>query len=259
MSRRLTQEQEQEIVSLYLQNTSTANIQKQTGRSKNSVHKVLHKHGYRRSLKLFTPEVEQEIVKLYQQGMSLSQLQRQFECSNWTTFCNILKRHGIERRKRGATMHEMTEEEQKVIIQRWQDGESRKKICDELDVSYEALRCWMIKQGIKIEDRHNKRERHGNWVGGKIKDRYGYVKVLIDNQNPFYCMAHYNGYVREHRLVIAQHLGRPLEKHEEVHHLNGNKEDNRIENLQLRSGKHGKGECWKCADCGSKNIVAISL
>jgi hypothetical protein len=63
----------------------------------------------------------------------------------------------------------------------------------------------------------------------------GYVEVL----RPGHPMASRN-YVYEHRLVMAEHIGRTLEPNEHVHHRNGDKLDNRIENLELvTNSEHG--------------------
>lgn len=95
--------------------------------------------------------------------------------------------------------------------------------------------------------------------GGRISIAGGYVAVLVTADDPLAIMRTRTGYVLEHRLVMARSLGRPLESHETVHHINGQRDDNRIENLQLRQGKHGRGARFMCRDCGSHNVEAIKL
>ncbi len=69
----------------------------------------------------------------------------------------------------------------------------------------------------------------GNWRGGKLINNNGYVLI----RNSDHPMVNRHGYVQEHRLVMEKKLGRYLTKKEVAHHINGIKNDNRIENLQL--------------------------
>lgn len=71
------------------------------------------------------------------------------------------------------------------------------------------------------------------------KDADGYV-FEYDPTNPMARKP--KGYVYQHRKVISDLLGRPLYRHETVHHINGVRGDNRPENLELWSSLHPSGQ-----------------
>ena len=76
------------------------------------------------------------------------------------------------------------------------------------------------------------------WRGG-VRIARGYRIIWLPEDDPLRPMANSVAYVGEHRLVMAKHLGRLLKWEDIVHHYNGNRLDNRIENLVLLNrGKH---------------------
>ncbi len=81
-----------------------------------------------------------------------------------------------------------------------------------------------------------------SYKGGRNISVAGYVRILIPGTG---------SYQLEHRLVIEKHLGRKLKRTEQVHHKNGIKADNRIENLELMDiKKHSRFETQKQWDNG---------
>lgn len=86
-----------------------------------------------------------------------------------------------------------------------------------------AARCRPCKDKFAVGPNHSA------WKGGKTLDGDGYVRIYAPDDP----RANMGRYMKEHVLVMEAHLGRQLLPGENVHHKNGDRTDNRLENLEL--------------------------
>ena len=82
---------------------------------------------------------------------------------------------------------------------------------------------------------------NGRYQDGRYELKTGYVAVL----SPQHPNKVAGNYVLEHRLVMEKHIGRFLRNDEIVHHINGIRDDNRIENLELMTSSEHSKEHWR--------------
>lgn len=95
--------------------------------------------------------------------------------------------------------------------------------------------------GVDMRGRHGNHprgSRHGRWNNDRIVSQHGYAKVRVGRDHP---LADPNGYAYEH-LIVWVAAGRSMPNQDEViHHRNEDKQDNRIENLELLTrSMHGE-------------------
>lgn len=255
-----TEEERKRIVEMYDNGRTYREIQGEIGCSSSTIRRAIKDSDVelkgRGTSPKFSPDEEQEILREYEAGATLADLAEKYD-SNRVTISEVIKRQGGETRGRGGGHSEVTAEESDEMIRLYTEEKlSQTEIGEKLGYHQSTVGKHLRKAGVRGDLSRNSptREDHGAWKGGSVK-MGDYLAVKLSPDHEFYDeMATIGGYVLEHRLVIAEDLGRPLKDHETVHHLNGDKENNRLENLELRSGKHGKGQSAYCADCRSTDI-----
>lgn len=199
-----------------------------------------------------TAEQEREIVRRYEEGEPAAGIARAFNCSQ-ATVRKVVLRNGGQVRPVGGRRRPIPQEMAEEMVRRYQQGASQEDIARALGTSQSKVSDVLRNEGgLAVQMRRLKN-------GGRSITPHGYVRVLTRADDPLASMRDSGGYVMEHRLVMARSIGRPLSKNETVHHINGDRKDNRLENLQLRNGKHGKGMAARCACCGSRDIVFDEL
>jgi DNA-binding CsgD family transcriptional regulator len=249
------------ICELAIQGKSTKEIAEIVGgHTPSNICKILHRRGIKavrgpnqRKGISTNPEKISEICEMAKQGKTAQEIADHFNAqgSNHTSghIYKILDKEGIEIKRMVGNANPQKIDE---ICEMYETEKiDYEKIAEFFGCSKGYILRVLINNGLREKTKIFKHR-----LDGYSTDKKGYVLTKLEPNDPMYCMCSKRGYVYVHRLVTARHLGRPLKDNETVHHINGVRDDYRLENLQLRQSHHGEGQVMKCNDCNSNNIIS---
>ena len=248
---------DEQIVQCYAELGATNKVAKRLSVGQTTVIRVLERHGisrsglakFRNSITRFKGQ-EVEIREFYETGATYEMLCRKFGNASAYAWRHAIKRAGGTIRTAGNARMKLSELER--IKELSALGWSQVKISLEIGRSHRFVSRIMRKHDIQNNQTKAGLGRH---TTGKYQiSGLEYSLIALRRDDPHIAMARQNGYVLEHRYIMARKLGRDLLPTETVHHIDGNTLNNSPKNLQLRQGKHGKHVNMVCLDCGSHNI-----
>lgn len=194
----------------------------------------------------FTDEVEVEIAQEYKSGVGTTTLSRKHEVAPGT-IRKALRRQGVQMRTapqdrphKGGRPKAFTEECEAEIAREYESGVGAPTLARKYGVSHKTIYLTLSRLGVD-----SRKSRPFN-PEGFIVGGYRWLPVQ-ESDRVGWPMTHPRGekhypYVMEHRLVVARDIDRPLYAHENVHHINGDRLDNRLENLELWSSSQPSGQ-----------------
>lgn len=170
------------------------------------------------------PDFLQRLKELYESGLSAPRVGEILGIHGMTVLYHA-RRLGIVRQQKRI---EWPIEQ----MRQWYEVErlTLQQIADRLGQNQKVVNKVAKKHGFVLRRRGPKSGvEHPGWKGGRTRDKSGYILVYV----PSHPQANSNGYIREHRLVMEQMLGRHLLPEEVVHHKDNNPANNDPSNLEL--------------------------
>jgi hypothetical protein len=260
MNHKITPEIDRMIADHYLQHRNAPLLSCETGISKSAIYSSLRRQGIQRERQGARPDMEKErrIVELFQELKSTRLVSDRMGIP-LNRIHYALKKAQIETPRIGRrhNPYAACDVNAEKVLKMCEDGCSLSEIGEAVGTKGEEVKKFLRRHGINKEfPKATYGERHYAWKG-RLIDKNGYVMI--------HCKGHPNArkhthYIFEHRLVMEDSLGRFLLPTEVVHHINGVKNDNRIENLQLfdSNGEHLahelKGRCPNWTKEGKQSI-----
>lgn len=194
---------------------------------------------------------DEAIIARYQELKAAGKVAKELGIGE-ATARRVLAKHGVERT--GLTEYRATMGRPKTepyvgvyngskeeIKQLYEAGMSMRAIAARIGRSTRVVHKIISEAGLS-RSYHGSGENHSQWTGGPIGDGNGYLKVWVSENDPLATMRDFQGYIKQHRYVMGQQLGRPLLNTEEVHHKNGDRTDNSPDNLELWYVSQPKGQ-----------------
>lgn len=172
-----------------------------------------------------TEEERQEIVALYQ-DLKHTRLVMERTGHSYSRVHTTLRRAGI--RPEGGRVG-VCRRRREEIAEWCKQGLSMMEMQRRLGTNHKTLARHLEREGIELEPFRPVGPNNPAWAGGRNRDKHGYILIW----KPDHPQATKAGYVREHRLVMEEKLGRYLTRAEVVDHIDRDTGNNDPANLRL--------------------------